>query len=305
METIFDFEIENDATEEDIKSAFSLLVQAFKKRLNPACMGKDNIPKECKRYLSYFIERKWIELKGAVVYVDENLIDYHTPEELADFLYENMENIMLEDKKCWYTDFLPVINHSGAIRYRNKEDKEKFWELKSEIIKTFAIKLGLKHFLTVPSSRGHMMGRFSSKWEKKHVIPFIAEKVIPMTNFDEIEKFFKEHAFFCGRRDWVWGDQGNMKTAPYPEYKSIMLSAFDIACLVEATDVKTVALILSHTGGAWCNYNSDRYKILYPDGWSYQRYLNSLTPNDLEVIFKDIERLDRLHNGTYLKGHVI
>ncbi|MFS0783439.1 hypothetical protein [Bacillus sp. 1P06AnD] len=53
--------------------------------------------------------------------------------------------------------------------------------------------------------------------------------------------------------------------------------------------------ILSYTGGSWCNVQSKRYKLLYPEGWNDQTYTDSLTPDDMEKIFSDIDRLKRLH----------
>jgi hypothetical protein len=299
--TLFDFEVENNVTESDIEAAFEIFKQDFKKLGNYHSKQKSCLSKGLYPYYLYFEERGWVKLDGQRVIPNRALLDYHTSEEAIEPYQTSVERFLSQKNKCWYKDFLSIRNHCGPYEFKTNKDKEEYEKLKKQISKEVATTLGLEHFLNVPSSRGSKMNRFDSKWEKKHVIPMIASKVIHMTDFDEIKKFFRTHAFFCGRRDWIWKDC--TLTAPYPEFKTVMLTEFDIACLTEANDEKTVALILSYTGGGWTNFDSNNRKILYPLGWSYKRYQESLTFDDVEKIFSDIERLNRLHGGHYLNVH--
>lgn len=299
--SLFDFEFEETRSEGDIRAAFEILKQEFKKHGNYYCMGKERLPFPIRSYFHIFEERGWVTMNDHSVYPKRDLLDYHTPEEAIEEYQIAVEKLLKQDKKCWYNDFLSARNHMGPCEFKTDEDSRRFSKMKKEVTKEAAITLGLDHFLNVPSSRGHKMGRFDSRWEKKHVIPMIAERIIPMTDYDDVEDFFKTHIFFCGRRDWTWG-KSSSPIPPYPEYKTISLSEFDIACLAEASDEKTVALILSYTGGSGSSYNNQNLKILYPAGWSHKKYQESLTFDDLELIYLDLERLDRLHEGKYLNG---
>lgn len=161
------------------------------------------------------------------VHPKREFLDYHTPEEAIENYQIVIESLLNRDKKCWYKDFLSARNNAGPCEFKTEEDRERFSKMKKEVTKEAAITLGLDHFMNVPSSRGHKMNQFDSKWEKKHVIPMIAEKIIPMTDYDDVEEFFKTHSFFCGRRDWTWS-KSPTPTPPYPEYKTVSLSEFDI-----------------------------------------------------------------------------
>lgn len=292
--TLFDFDFDQKRSEEEVIGAFELLKQEFKKRGNYHCMNKNELPFPVRSLCYCFEERGWIKLEESRVYPRRDLLDFHTADEAIEGYQEAIEKLLNREKKCWYRDFLSVRNFFGPCEFESKEERARFYQLKHEITKEAAMALGLDHFLNVPTSRGTKMNRFSSKWEKKHVLPMIAKRVIPLSSYEDVEQFFQTYAFFCGRRDWVWGST-NSNIPAYPEYKTVMLTEFDIACLAEAKDEKTISLILSYTGGSWINQYSEKYKILYPVGWSYQKYQESLTCDDLEIIFADMERLDRLH----------
>lgn len=294
VNSLFDFEFESSTTEEDIVAAFEHFKQVFKKMGNYHSTSMDRLPFEIRSFVHHFEERKWIQFDGSRLTPRRDLLDYKTAEEVAEEYQNILQEILSRKSYCWYSDILSVRNNIEPFEFSSEEERQRFYELKAEITKETVLTLGLNHFLNVPSSRGMKMNRFSSKWEKKHVIPFIASLVIPITDYDEMKAFFKNNAFFCGRRDWAW----EMQTTPYPEFKTIMLTEFDVAALCEAKDEKTVSLILSYTGGSWCNSGSEKYKILYPDGWSYERYQSTLTFDDVDLIFADMERLNRLHRGS-------
>lgn len=265
--SLFDFDFEQTKSEEEITAAFEILKQEFKKRGNYHCMNMNDLPIQVRSFFYDMAERGWLKIKESRVYPKRDLLDYHTAEEAIEGYQTAIEELLSREKKCWYNDFLSARNFSGPCEFKSKEDKDRYHKMKHDITKEAAITLGLDHFINVPTSRGHKMNRFDSKWEKKHVIPMIAERVIPMTNYDDVEEFFRTHAFFCGRRDWVWG-ASNIPIPAYPEYKTVMVSQFDIACLAEAKDEKTISLTLSYTGGSWSNHDTERYRILYPEGWS-------------------------------------
>src|SRR5699024_12504712 len=73
---------------------------------------------------------------------------------------------------------------------------------KHEMIKDVTLKLGLKHFLEKPKSRGGKMNPINTKWAKDNVLPIIIENVQIIEDFDEMENFFNENVWFLGRLDW-------------------------------------------------------------------------------------------------------
>lgn len=303
--TLFDFEEDvQDLTETKIQEMFVLLQQDFKKTNNPFRKSIKYLPEKLKLYLQYFEDKGWIKIEmGTSVQIIDEYVDWHTPEEVVDTYQEQMETLLLSPNICWYTDVLQLRNFHGPIRFRSNEDRERWYELKKEITKQASIQLGLNHFLNVPSSRGPKMSSLSS-WAKKHVLPIIAEHVISISDYDEMENFFREHSFFFGRRDWDWG-KSTFPLAPYPVFKSFSPTEFKIACFCEAQDQKTVALILEYMGYAsGGGIHKDR-KVIFPKGWSMEKYNDSLTADDIDLIYSDIERLDRLHNGRVLNGRSI
>ncbi|RKJ27626.1 hypothetical protein D7X33_42785, partial [Butyricicoccus sp. 1XD8-22] len=124
--------------------------------------------------------------------------------------------------------------------------------------------------------------------------------IIPITDFDQMDDFFRTHVFFMGRRDWQEGYRQDFEIPPYPEFKRLSPSYFDIACLCEAEDEKAVKLILDYSGSVYgySEKNSD-LTFLYPNGWSMEKYESTLTDKDRELIRKDKERLKRLHSHKY------
>lgn len=208
-----------------------------------------------------------------------------------------VDEVMKKPNLCWYNDVIPVINQ-GAIPIRciNNETKELMRKKQKEIIVKFAQKLGLKHFLNTPSARGYKINPFSSKWTKENVLPLIAEKVIPMTNFVKIDSYFSNHVFFFGRRDWDRsGYRKDYDIPPYPEYVKLMPSYLEIASLCEARDEATIKLILDYSG---CSFGYEKRQsnltYVYPEGWSYAKYKESLSDDDIKVIREDQERIKRL-----------
>lgn len=296
--TLFDFEIDNEVKESDILAGFELFKQEFKQLGNYHSASLSALSPGLRPYLIHFQDKGWIKISRGRIEPNRDLLDYHTPEEAVEMYQESIDLLLKQTNVNWYNSLLPASHFT--VTFKNNEDKERFYKLKAVVTKETAMKLGLKHFLEIPSARGSKMNRFDSKWERKHVLPMIAEWIIPMTDYDEIDRFFRTHAFFCGRRDWAWNDSN---ATPYAEYKTVMPGSLHLAALAEAQDVKTVGLILSYTGGSWSKREATTRKILYPDGWSHEKYTETLTADDLDRIYQDLERLDRLHGGRYLNGH--
>lgn len=297
----FDFTETNEEVFSDDKvlEKFRQLQQAFKEKQNAYNMQMEEMPKDVIMYLDEFLNRGWIEKRSSSgINIPDEHLTYHTADELIKEYEDTMNRVLSRPVANWYNHVLPVMNfNSSPIRWKNDNVREEVSKAKKEINKKAAQTLGLKHFLEVPESRGSRMKCLDSKWEKKHVIPKIADLVIEITDFDEMEDLFRNHAFFCGRRDWTWG-KSTIPIAPYPEFKRLMPTVFDIACLCEAEDEKTVQLILEYAGCAFGYFErlNPNMKYVYPDGWSMKEYEATLTFEDIELLIEDRERLKRLHD---------
>lgn len=303
--SIFDEEIVLGANEpqdvkkrkERVSNAFDELLELAKKRGNPIYIGIKNLPSNIKLYLLDFKENGWIEVRNDAIQIKRKYLKFHTVNELVEEYRSSANELLAKPDVCWYKHFLNLRNFFGPIQYKSDQIRNEFYIEKSKVTKELAMKLGLNHFMKVPSSRGHIMNSVSSKWAKKYVLPVIAEHVIPITDINEMENFFKKHAFFFGRRDWDWEKSGSFKVPAYPVFKIFSPTEFNLACLSQAKDEKTVALIfkyMSHSSGRGVLNNRT---IIYPAGWSMERYEQSLTDEDKEVIQLDKERLARLHNS--------
>lgn len=178
-----------------------------------------------KPFFHEFADRGWVTIKQNSVAPFRDLLDYHTPFEALDIFQEKIDNILDSPDVNWYNNVLPILHFN--VTFKTDEDQELFRNLKQEVTKRAALSLGLNHFLNIPSARGHKINRFDSPWVRKHVIPLIASKVIPITDYDEIMEFFGTHAFFCGRQDW----DSKYMTTPYAEYKTVLLNPLDAAAL--------------------------------------------------------------------------
>jgi hypothetical protein len=298
----FDFSDENNGmmTEQRIAEQFKVLQGLFKDRMNAHFMAISDLPANMKVYIDEFEKRGWIVRRGYGVNIPDEHLLYHTPEEIINEFKERVDTVISQSNISWYEDVLPVINSgSMPLRYKNESVREQINQMRYEVIKETAFKFGLKHFIEVPSSRGHKMNPISSKWAKKNVLPLIAELVIPITDFDDMKNFFRTSVFFMGRRDWDRsGYAKNYDIPPYPEFRRLSPSYFELACLCEAVSMEHVKLILDYSGSIFGHHEKEakKLKYIYPEGWSYKKYEESLTEKDKEIIAKDKERLKRLHS---------
>jgi|SRR5690625_3995530 len=297
--TLFDFDFETSEqelfSEVKVKEVFSELQDISKERMNGYYIHLDNLPKKMLMYIDKFEKNSWIEKReSGGLYILDEFVKYHTFNELIDEYEDILSKAVAQHNVCWYENILPIVNHAcSPIRYKSEELKELIYQKKEEIIKKVVIDLGLKHFLNVPSSRGLKMTAFGSKWSKENVLPVVIENVKGIDDYDAMKEFFYNNFFFFGRRDWDWGYKN---IAPYPEFKRLMPSYLELAALSEATDSDDIKLIFDHVG-----YSSGgrlhEQSVIYPKGWSYEKYKQSLTDGDKELIQEDRERLNRLHNG--------
>jgi len=226
-------------------------------------------------------------------YILDEFVKFHTTEELINGYEEILWKAISKPDVSYYDNVLPLINSAcSPIRYENDKQREIVYKRKQLIVKDIVTELGLNHFLNVPSARGMKMKLFNSKWIKEHVLPTVINIVKDIDDYDEMEYFFRNNTFFFGRRDWNWGYND---IAPYPEYKQILPSPLDIAALSEATEDKDIKLILEYVGNASGGSFYSPQDAIYPDGWSFERYEETLTEEDKQLIKEDEERLKRLH----------
>lgn len=297
----FDFteEINGLITEERILEKFKELQDLFKENCNGYYYPLEELPNDMMIYIDEFEKKGWIEKRGkdGINILDEYLAHY-TPEEVIERYKQKVNEALSQPNVSWYENILPVVNHTLLpIRYKNETEKEQIHQMRLEVIKDTVKKLGLKHFLEVPSSRGYKLNPFTSKWSRENVIPMIAKKIIPITDFDEMKSFFDNHLFFMGRKDWdkrLYRD--GYEIPPYPVFKKIIPGYFAIACLCEAKDEQTIKLILDYSGTAYgySEKTNPNLTILFPEGWSMERYQATLTDKDKKLIKEDQERIKRL-----------
>lgn len=296
--TLFDFDFSEEQekmfSEERIKEKFNELIQYSKKEGNPHYLSIRELPNNMYMYLEKFIEKGWVKQHQANVYIEDKYLDFHTTEELTQIFEKAMSSVANKESVCWYNDVLPVINRLYLpIRIQKKVELE-FRKVKKEIVKKYALKFGLQHFKSVKSARGHK-GNFG-KWVKRNVFPIIIENILNLSTYEEVEEYFNKNIFFCGRRDENMSS-AYAKIAPYPEFYRFSPSYLEIASLAQATTEKDVKLILDYCGILHYGLNAftDYGNAIYPDGWSFERYLAELTDEDKVMIYEDRERLKRLH----------
>lgn len=302
----FDFTEENEdlMTDERVFEQLEVLQNLFKEHNNGYYMRISDLPRGMVLYLDEFEKRGWIEYRDSnAINLLDDYLKYHTLEEVAYAFQSRIDRALNNPNVSWYETVLPIMS-SGVIpiRCKNKDIEEEMRKIENEIRVEAAISLGLDHFLEVPSSRGMKMHPFSSKWSAENVLPLIAESIIPITDYNEMNSFFRENVLFFGRRDWDRdGIRNDYDIPPYPEFRRLLPCTFSIACLCEATDIETIKLILDYSGSSYGNYEKRTdLNILYPDGWSMERYESSLTDEDKELIRLDQERLKRLHSHKYV-----
>lgn len=293
--TLFDFDFTEEAkTDEELEKSFRELQEWHKERKLPYNLRIKDVPTHLRMDIERFKEKGWIVFnphynESTFEIAEEKLLHY-TVEELVSEYRKNMESLLQREDVCWYNSILNLRNFHGPIRYKDKETKDEYYRQKNRITKEAALRLGLEHFRNVPSSRGTKMSCLDSKWQKEHVLPLIAKHILPITDIDEMEQFFRDHVFFCGR--WDWNSKG---MPPRVDIKGFTPSEFDLACLCQATDEKTVKEIFDYMGCSMGSGVREGKTLLFPEGWSKEKYYESLTEEDKEILKEDRLRLERLH----------
>ncbi|KRG13913.1 hypothetical protein ACA30_13375 [Virgibacillus soli] len=293
--TLFDFDFSQEAkTEEELEKSFRELQEWHKERRLPYKLRLQNLPSHLRMDIERFKEKGWIIFdrltnESTFEIADEKLLHY-TVEELISNYRENMESLLQRKDVCWYKYVLNLRNFHGPIRYKDKETKDEYYRQKDRITKEAALRLGLEHFRNIPSSRGMKMSHLDSTWQKEHVLPLITKHALPIMDIDEMEQFFKEHVFFCGR--WDWNTKG---VPPRVDIKGFIPTEFDLACLCQAKDEKTVKEIFDYMGCSMSSGVKEGKILLFPEGWSKEKYYESLTEKDKQTLEEDRLRLERLH----------
>lgn len=308
---LFDFDFSNDRgdmfSDETVSQKFAELKRLFKDHRNPHFMSYGKIPSHILLYIDHFEKKGWVVRYKHGINILDPYLDYHTVDEVKSQFKHQLEQVLNQPDVNWYKNILPIINHE-VMPYRviNEEMKKKMLELREQVAIEAAKRLGLKHFLEVPSARGYRTKPFTSDWARKHLLPIIIEAVKPINDYWKMKEFFTNHVFFFGRRDWDNGYREGYKVPPYPEFKRLLPSIFELVCLCETSDENHIKLILEYVGIEHLGLRKIKdiekeYKIIYPKGWSMERYLASLTDEDKRLIKEDQERLRKLHNPEYFR----
>lgn len=302
----FDFSQDQDEmySDENVLKQFKELQLLSKRYGNGYCIGLEKLPNQMMMFIDKFVENGWIERRGSGISVlDEHLI-YHTLDEVISTFENSMNRISKKENVCWYKDVISVINFCPSpIRWLD-EPKKEYNKLKNKITLKYALQFGLEHFKNVPSSRGMKMLTMN-KWAKKNVMPIISNAVLNMSEYEEIEKYFRNHAFFLGRRDWdKSGYTSDYHIPPYPEFIQLLPTTFDMACMLQAETSEDIELILEYVGHSRGSTIEEK-ETVYPNGWSFEKYIDSLTDEDKELLQKDRQRLASLHNRDIMKNSLV
>jgi len=303
---LFAFDFSEDKKEmfsdENVKKQFEILQDISKESMNGYFLRIKNLPNNMVMYIDKFVENGWVKRRSNNgIYIVDDYLKFHTIDELIGMFEAAMNSVSKKPDVSWYKDFLNVINYSSSpIRWIENREEE-FDKRKNDIVIKYAFKFGLNHFKEVPSSRGYKIGVIS-KWARENILPVIAKDVLELTTFDEVKKYFKENCFFFGRNDWERSCYSNdYQIPPFPVYWSIIPSIFETVCLVQAETEQDVKLVLEYAGRSGGSSVEEQCNIIYPKNWSFERYIDSLTDKDKELLKEDRERLKRLHGRDLLE----
>jgi hypothetical protein len=303
--SLFDFEPVT-YTEEEIQEAFALLVQRVKEKGNYFSLSGVEIS-DIKKYFQEFNDRNWLSNLG----VRRDLIHYHTVDEIVETIEDYVVHLLdrIDDGEVvnwnevtWRTwnKYVPCV--MDIDNEKSQKMKMDIWKQTQVFSKKIALKLGLKHYMENPISRGTKTYNFNSKGFKKHLIPYLEQKVAKINDFDEMKEFFNCY-FLAGRRDQILNipKGSSYKTTPHPFYVQITVTDLDIVALCETdkSNVKAVlSLVLQHVGSSYAGYKSIKHKhkrVQCTPTFTYQDYIQSLSSEDTLLIYEDIQRLNRLH----------
>src|SRR5699024_7442445 len=168
---------------------------------------------------------------------------------------------------------------------------------KKDVIVEYAYKYGLEHFKNVPESRGHKVTTFD-KWEKENILPLIISDVLDLSTYEEVEEYFSDKLFCFGRRDRDRsGYRDGFQIPPRLDYIKIMPSYLELASLAQAETEEDIILVLEYAGRGYNFHTDGHLDIVYPENYSYEDYLSSLTEEDIELIRSDDERIRNMRSG--------
>lgn len=213
---------------------------------------------------------------------------YYTIEEALELLKQQFKEVKKINRSS-FADFY-TVTHRFSRKYAIKDFRDdseiqnEFSDGQDKLLKQLAIEYGLVHFEKFPACRGTKTCQLRSDFEKQEILPMIAADLIRMKTFDEVKRYFNHHMFFCGKRSYG---------APYPENRVFLPNHLLIASLAEADDEDTVAFLMDYAGiGFKANGATDK-KVLYPKGWSYERYMSSLSMLEIGHIVDDYHKKDK------------
>ncbi|MED0738991.1 hypothetical protein [Aneurinibacillus thermoaerophilus] len=235
MLTLFDYDYSQQTV--DLDGAVKELQKFFKEKGNPVrTQDFSSLSGSTIRLFPELEEKGYIRVVDGMVELKEEYRDYHSVEELLAIFHEVVDAHLAAGGNHYdiygiSTQMSLMYHTPGFSRALEKEVDE------------YGIKLGLEHFLSVPKSRGHRMGRADGK-ERRWIVDAVAESVLPLDDWREVKVFFDTHAFYLGQRRAADGQL-------YDDILTFSGRAFKYQCFAQAQDKKTVELILSYMGGGF------------------------------------------------------
>lgn len=246
------------------------------------------------------IDKKMIQKKVRNLYIinPEHYprIDLHDIDQYVNEFKEHLNSLYENENHNWFhalsaSDYEPKVYHAKDIHLKPVL-LERLQEEKLKVLE----KVGLDRYDKMSKDR---QKRYSTKdFVYKEVFPIIHENIHRFESYKEIKDYFHQNYFYAGKASH----------APYPKYIKLLPTDYDVVCLLQAkNDEKMVYRILNNSGiltGGYQTNNHRELNAIYPKGYSYDNYIDSLSEEDWNLIEKDIKRLSSLHNRE-IKSHLL
>lgn len=252
------------------------------------------------KVIQTLIDKKMIQKKVRNLYIINPeyypRIDLHTINQYVSEFKEHLNSLYEDINHNWFHalsvhDYEPKVYHAKDIHLKPVL-LERLQEEKLKVLE----QVGLDQYDKMSKDR---QKRYSTKdFVYKEVFPIICENIHRFENYKDIKDYFHKNYFYAGKASH----------APYPQYIKLLPTDYDVVCLLQAkNNEKMVYRILNNLGlltGGYQTNNHRELNAVYPEGYSYDDYLRSLSESDWELIEQDIKRLSSLHNRE-LKSYLL
>lgn len=296
--SLFDFDFSIDVSQKLLAETANELALLFKKKGNPESypigenitltefgqMAKTKgLSNKIRPMLHHLNEHGYITFSddGERVSLKDEYRQYHSLDELVEKFRKNVENY-LQKGGHYYGIYNLRTTFTLYYNLKNREEQLKFSRAIENEVSEYGIKLGLRHFLDEPKSRGHKMGLFSNGNLRK-VGNHVAKDLLDLHDYKSVKKYFSTHVFLDGV--FEYNKQSPLidhEKIPYLDIRKALPTDFECQCIAEATDVKTIKLIMNYLGNT--GPSDDELILISADGTKKQYKKN----RDLKKTFNEL-----------------